>query len=192
MKVKNLILAGLMVAGIGTSLEAVEQEQLFGKKSPPRAAISSPEGINVAVLADIVKDLKGEDVDKTVDFINKLYELNGLFNKVVKKELELKQSHTSNEAQQALMVEYIKLLNDEKVAAKALIEVITADLEAHESRLLQVMAKIYRIGDRTMKQTTLNIKSEVKKFVRYRLMNAQGTDRQFYSDAMRFLDQYFR
>jgi len=197
MKFRIWLLSTILVAGM-MPLQAQEQEEIFGKKAPPRApGHSVQESIghdasHTAVLADIVQGLNGEDTELVVDFINKLYELRTTFKTVLEKEVELRQSRVSDDAQKELVTQYIQMLHEEKEKAKELIKIVSRDLDAHESRLLQVMAKIHRVGDRLMKRTITNLRTEVRKFVRFQLSNTQGADRGFFQDAMRFLDQYFR
>ena len=181
-----------MLAGLNTGY-ANDNMDLVGKKTPPKAPISATgDGVNAAVLADIVRELSSEDTELVVDFINKLYDLKAKYKEVLQKEVELRQSGASDDAQKELMKAYITLLHEEKAQAKEVINTITRDLEAHESRLLQVTAKIFRVGDTYMKRTITNLRVEVKKFVRYQLINNRGQERAFFMDVMRFLDQYFR
>lgn len=197
MKLRTWLITGILVAGI-IPLQAEDQDEIFGKKAPPRASETSvdvmmqDESSHAAVLAEIVSELNGEDTELVMDFINKLYDLRSTFQTVLEKEVELRQSRVSDEAQKALVTAYIQLLHDEKAKAKELIKLINRDLDAHESRLLQVTAKIYRVGDRLMKRTIQNLRTEVRKFVQFQLSNTQGADRGFFQDAIRFLDQYFR
>lgn len=197
MKLRTWLISTILVAGL-MPLQAQDQEEIFGKKAPPRAPEASVDAMiqgdasHATLLADIVSELNSEDTELVVDFINKLYDLRSTFQTVLEKEVELRQSRVSDEAQKALVTEYIQILHQEKEKAKELIKVVNRDLDAHESRLLQVMAKIYRVGDRLMKRTVQNLRTEVRKFVRFQLSNTQGADRGFFQDAMRFLDQYFR
>ncbi|PCJ21156.1 MAG: hypothetical protein COB02_00800 [Candidatus Cloacimonadota bacterium] len=194
MKLRGLFIAGLLVMSMGTSYAIEVDSDFIGKRTPPKApsSISTMDsGIDASVLAEIASELTEEDADAVLGLIDQIYLLRKDYVAVLEKEIELKKSKDSD-AQQALMKEYIKALNKEKKDAKALIETVKKDLEAHESRMLQVMAKIFRIGDKSMKTTINNVRVELKKFVRYSLMNNQGEDRAFYMDAMRFLDQYFR
>ncbi|MBT3786579.1 hypothetical protein HOF92_16510 [bacterium] len=198
MKFRKWVFSTILVAGL-IPVHAQDQEEIFGKKTPPRAPHASVDDAllgevssHAAVLADIVAELNGEDTELVVDFINKLYDLRTAFKGVLEKEVELRQSRVSDDAQKALVTQYIQLLHEEKEKAKAIINLVNRDLEAHESRLLQVMAKIHRVGDRLMKRTITNVHTEIKKFVRFELSNAQGSERGFFQDALRFLDQYFR
>jgi hypothetical protein len=182
---KTVILAGLLATGAGYA----QDNDLVGKRVPG-AAVSS-ENSKVAVLRAIASEIQAKDVEVVTDFIDKIYSLKDLYVQVLIKEQELRQSHVSDEAQKQLMQEYVRLLNDEKESAKKIIDVIVKDLQAHESRLLQVMAKVYRIGDYQMKTTIKNVQREVSKFVRGQLHFNSG-DRMFYINCMRFLEQYFR
>lgn len=182
---KKVILAGLLATGIGYA----QDSDLVGKRTP-QAAVSSQDG-KIAVLRAIASELQAKDVEVVTDFIDKIYALKELYVQVLIKEQELRQSQVSDEAQKALMQEYIRLLNKEKESAREIINITVKDLKAHESRLLQVMAKINRIGDMQMKVTIKNVQREVSKFVRGQLHYSAG-DRMFYVNCMRFLEQYFR
>lgn len=195
MKLRGLFIAGLMAMSMGTSYANGGDADLIGKRTPPKAPSSittMDSGIDASVLAEIASEMSAEDATAVMGLIDQIYKLKADYVAVLAKEVELKSSKSSDGTQQALMKEYITALNTEKATAKALIETIKKDLEAHESRMLQVTAKIFRIGDKQMKTTINNIRVELKKYVRYSLMNNQGGDRAFFMDAMRFLDQYFR
>ena len=202
MKLRGLFIASLMVMSMGTVHALDGDADLFGKRTPPKAPSSMEVAetgiqtmdsvIDASVLAEIASEMSEEDADAVLALIDQIYQLREDYVSVLKKEIELKSSKDSNAAQKDLMKAYIKALNTEKSHAKALIETVKKDLEAHESRMLQVMAKIFRIGDKNMKTTINNVRLELKKFVRFSLMNNQSGDRAFFMDAMRFLDQYFR
>lgn len=194
MKVRGIILAGLLAVGLNSSNGANEENPL-GRKSPPRAPQVLEVGgdaVDTSLLAEIVHELGSEDTSFVVNFIEKVYGLRGKYKEVLTKEVELRQSKTSDDTQAELMKQYVKLLQEEKDLAREIITTITSDLEAHESRLLQVTAKIHRVGDTYMRQTISNLTGEVKKFVRYRLINTRDKERAFFMDVMRFLDHYFR
>jgi len=194
MKMRGIILAGILTLSINSTSSAAE-ENPFGRKSPPRAPVLMEAGgdnVDTALLAEIVHELGSEDTTFVVNYIEKVYALRSKYKEVLSKEVELKQSKTSDETQAELMKQYVKLLQEEKDLARDIINTVTGDLEAHESRLLQVTAKIYRVGDTYMKKTVANLTGEIKKFVRYRLINTRDKERAFYMDVMRFLDHYFR
>jgi len=193
MRFQGIVLTAVLMVGAGVSVAEREPMDPYGKKTPPKAPMATlTEGTGAAVFAEVVQALNAEDTDLVVDFINKLYDLRSKYQSVLEKEVELRQSRQSNEDQKAMMQAYINLLNEEKSQAKAIINLLSRDLEAHESRLLQVMAKVHRVGDRLMKSTIINITNEMRRFVRFQLMNSQGQQRRFFVDAMKFLDQYFR
>ncbi len=193
MKLRGIILASLLAVGLNSTVSASE-ENPFGRKSPPRApeVSQASQGVDTALLAEIVQELGSEDTTFVIEYIEKVYNLRSKYKDVLSKEVELRQSKTSDGSQAELMKQYVQLLQEEKDLAREIINTVTSDLEAHESRLLQVTAKIHRVGDNYMKQTISNITGEVKKFVRYRLINTRDTERAFYMDVMRFLDHYFR
>ena len=193
MKLRGIILASLLAVGLNSTVSASE-ENPFGRKSPPRApeVNQASQGVDTALLAEIVQELGSEDTTFVIEYIEKVYNLRSKYKDVLSKEVELRQSKTSDGSQAELMKQYVQLLQEEKDLAREIINTVTSDLEAHESRLLQVTAKIHRVGDNYMKQTISNVTGEIKKFVRYRLINTRDTERAFYMDVMRFLDHYFR
>ena len=193
MKLRGIILASLLAVGLNSTVSASE-ENPFGRKSPPRAPEvgQASQGVDTALLAEIVQELGSEDTTFVIEYIEKVYNLRSKYKDVLSKEVELRQSKTSDGSQAELMKQYVQLLQEEKDLAREIINTVTSDLEAHESRLLQVTAKIHRVGDNYMKQTISNVTGEIKKFVRYRLINTRDTERAFYMDVMRFLDHYFR
>ena len=194
MKLRGIILVSMLTLGIsGTS--SANEENPFGRKSPPRAPMLMDAGgdnVDTTLLAEIVHELGSEDTTFVVNYIEKVYGLRSKYKEVLSKEVELRQSKTSDETQAELMKQYVKLLQEEKDLARDIINTVTGDLEAHESRLLQVTAKIHRVGDTYMKQTISNLTGEIKKFVRYKLINTRDKERAFFMDVMRFLDHYFR
>jgi len=193
MNLKKALFLGVLAAGITTS-QASDESELIGKRTPPKAPVTAPtgDGVSANVLADIIREMQGEDTEFVIEYVNKLYSLKAKYKEVLAKEVELRQSKESDDAQKELVTAYLTLLNEEKALAKEAIDTVNRDLEAQESRLLQVTAKIFRIGDTYMKRTIMNLRMEVKKSVRYKLMNSQGNERAFYVDVMRFLDHYFR
>ena len=193
MRFQGFVLTAVLVMGSGLSVAGQEPSEPYGKKTPPKAPMATfAEGTGAAVFAEVVEALNAEDTDLVVDFINKLYDLRSKYKSVLEKEVELRQSGESNADQQAMMQAYVTLLSEEKDQAKAVINLLSRDLEAHESRLLQVMAKVHRVGDRLMKRAIVNLTNELRRFVRFQLMNSQNSQRRFFVDAMKFLDQYFR
>jgi flagellar motor component MotA len=192
MKIRALLLTALI--SLSANVLSADEGSVVGKRIPPAAPEASQAfapGSKVAVLKAIVSELRSIDVSTVTSFVDQLYTLKDLYLSAMQTERELRQTHISDEKQKELMKRYIQLLNDEKEQAKVVIDSLTRDLDAKESRLLQVMAKIFRIGDQSMKTTVLNVRQEVRKYLRFKMQNA-GMDRPFYVDAMRFLDQYFR
>jgi hypothetical protein len=185
---KMFVMTGLLLVGFTWADDVKTDVDLVGRRVAPGAPVASADD-RISVIREMVYEMSSENVDAVTDYINELYGLKDLYVQVLQKERELRQSHISNDQQKELMKEYMQLLNKEKLAAKVVIDNMTRDLDAHESRLLQVMAKIYRIGDVHMRTTIQNVRNELRKYIRYQLHNA-GTGREFYVDAMRFIDQY--
>ncbi len=193
MKIQGILLAALLGVGTTGIVHADETVPVDGRKGLPRAAESSlSRGAEMAAIRDIVQELGAEDSQAVLGFIDELYALKDKYVQVMEMEVKLQQSSNSNEDQKVLMKQYIHLLQEEKDAARNVIQTIQRDVEALESRMLQVMAKIHRIGDRAMKTTIANICKESRKNIMYLLQNSHGRERAFYTDALRFLDQYFR
>ncbi|MBW7874447.1 MAG: hypothetical protein H3C47_00495 [Candidatus Cloacimonetes bacterium] len=196
MKLSKLVLTGVLgVAFMGSPMANEVQDLEEGRKTYPRSPesmMNSTRAGDMAAIADIVRELGQADTQVVMGFIDQLYGLRDKYTEVMQMEVKLQQSASSGADQKELMKTYVRLLQEEKDLARAVIETVKRDLEATESRLLQVLAKIYRIGDRSMKTTISNVRVEIKKNVTYQLHNSQGKERAFYMDALRFLDQYFQ
>jgi len=185
---KIFVMAGLLLTGFSWAGDVETNADLVGRRVTPGAPVASADD-RLTVIREMVYELSSENVDVVTAYINDLYELKGKYVQVLQLERELRQSHISDDKQKELMKVYMGALNSEKEYAKKVIDTMTRDLDAHESRLLQVMAKIYRIGDVHMRTTIQNVRNELRKYIRFQLHNV-GSGREFYVDAMRFIDQY--
>jgi len=196
MKLRSLMIAGLIgLTGFG-AINAQDEGSAEGealRKALPRSPESLMQRANdTAAIAEIVRELGGTNTEVVIEFIDQLYTLRDKYYEVMQMEVKLQQSSSGGTDQKELMKAYVRLLSEEKDAAKKVIDTVIRDLEASESRMLQVMAKVFRIGDRHMKTTISNVRVEIKKAITYRLHNSQGQERAFYMDALRFLDQYIQ
>lgn len=185
---RMFLMAGLLVNFSWATDAEVNDADLIARRVAPASPITSVDD-RLSVIREMVYELSSENVDAVTAFINDLYGLKDKYMGVLLMERELRQSHISDQKQKELMQAYMKLLNEEKLAAKTVIDTMVRDLDAHESRLLQVLAKIYRIGDVHMRTTIQNVRNELRKYIRFQLQNVTN-GREFYIDAMRFIDQY--
>ena len=88
MNLRGIILASLVAVGLNGTVSANE-ENPFGRKSPPRAPEVSQisQGVDTALLAEIVQELSSEDTTFVIEYIEKVYNLRLKYKDVLSKDL---------------------------------------------------------------------------------------------------------